>query len=165
MVSSIQTSVGNERKVSPSLPGPKSRALHERRRAPSVSAGLTTGLPHLHRTGRGRDPRRRRRQPDPGPGLGHRRHDHRPRRARTRRRGERPGGGLHPHLLHGHALRELRRGLRGARRAHARLPRQDLGAVQLRLRGRGERRQGRATGDRAARPSSSSTTPTTAAPT
>ncbi|MGD0055487.1 MAG: 4-aminobutyrate--2-oxoglutarate transaminase [Acidimicrobiales bacterium] len=44
MVSSIQTAVGNERKVVTELPGPKSRALHERRRA-AVSAGLTTGFP------------------------------------------------------------------------------------------------------------------------
>jgi len=44
MVSSIQSAVGTERKVVTELPGPKSRALHERRRA-AVSAGLTTGFP------------------------------------------------------------------------------------------------------------------------
>jgi 4-aminobutyrate aminotransferase/(S)-3-amino-2-methylpropionate transaminase len=44
MVSSIDTSVGTERKVVTELPGPKSRALHERRKA-AVSAGLTTGFP------------------------------------------------------------------------------------------------------------------------
>ena len=44
MVSSIDTSVGTERKVVTELPGPKSRALHERRHA-VVSAGLTQGFP------------------------------------------------------------------------------------------------------------------------
>ncbi len=44
MVSSIESSVGIERKVVTELPGPKSRALHERRRA-VVSAGLTVGFP------------------------------------------------------------------------------------------------------------------------
>ena len=44
MVSSIESSVGTERKVVTKLPGPKSRALHERRKA-VVSAGLTNGFP------------------------------------------------------------------------------------------------------------------------
>ena len=44
MVSSVDTSVGTERKVVTELPGPKSRALHERRHA-VVSAGLTQGFP------------------------------------------------------------------------------------------------------------------------
>ena len=44
MVSSIDTSVGTERKVVTELPGPKSRALHERRQA-VVSTGLTVGFP------------------------------------------------------------------------------------------------------------------------
>jgi 4-aminobutyrate aminotransferase/(S)-3-amino-2-methylpropionate transaminase len=44
MVSSIQSEVGTERKVITELPGPNSRALHERRKA-AVSAGLTTGFP------------------------------------------------------------------------------------------------------------------------
>jgi 4-aminobutyrate aminotransferase/(S)-3-amino-2-methylpropionate transaminase len=44
MVSSIQSSLGTERKVITELPGPKSRALHERRKA-VVSAGLTNGFP------------------------------------------------------------------------------------------------------------------------
>ena len=44
MVSSIDSSVGTERKVVTELPGPKSRALHERRKA-VVSAGLTNGFP------------------------------------------------------------------------------------------------------------------------
>jgi 4-aminobutyrate aminotransferase/(S)-3-amino-2-methylpropionate transaminase len=44
MVSSIQSDVGTERKIITELPGPKSRALHERRKA-VVSAGLTNGFP------------------------------------------------------------------------------------------------------------------------
>jgi 4-aminobutyrate aminotransferase/(S)-3-amino-2-methylpropionate transaminase len=44
MVSSIESSVGTARKVITELPGPKSRALHERRKA-VVSAGLTNGFP------------------------------------------------------------------------------------------------------------------------
>jgi 4-aminobutyrate aminotransferase/(S)-3-amino-2-methylpropionate transaminase len=44
MVSSIQSEVGTQRKVITELPGPKSRALHERRQA-VVSAGLTNGFP------------------------------------------------------------------------------------------------------------------------
>jgi 4-aminobutyrate aminotransferase/(S)-3-amino-2-methylpropionate transaminase len=44
MVSSIQSEVGTQRKVITELPGPKSRALHERRKA-VVSAGLTNGFP------------------------------------------------------------------------------------------------------------------------
>ena len=44
MVSSIESSVGTERKVVTELPGPKSRDLHERRKA-VVSAGLTNGFP------------------------------------------------------------------------------------------------------------------------
>lgn len=44
MVSSVQSAVGTERKVVTELPGPKSKALHERRKA-VVSAGLSTGFP------------------------------------------------------------------------------------------------------------------------
>ena len=44
MVSSIESSVGTARKIITELPGPKSRALHERRKA-VVSAGLTNGFP------------------------------------------------------------------------------------------------------------------------
>jgi len=44
MVSSVESSVGTTRKVVTELPGPKSRALHERRKA-VVSAGLTNGFP------------------------------------------------------------------------------------------------------------------------
>ncbi len=41
---SLHSSLGTERKLVTELPGPKSRALHERRRA-VVSAGLSTGFP------------------------------------------------------------------------------------------------------------------------
>lgn len=44
MVSSLSSSVGTERRVVTELPGPKSQALHQRRKA-SVSAGLTQGFP------------------------------------------------------------------------------------------------------------------------
>jgi len=44
MVSSIDSSVGTERKLVTEIPGPKSKALHERRKA-VVSAGLTVGFP------------------------------------------------------------------------------------------------------------------------
>jgi 4-aminobutyrate aminotransferase/(S)-3-amino-2-methylpropionate transaminase len=44
MVSSIESTVGTERKVVTELPGPKSQALHQRRKA-VVSAGLTVGFP------------------------------------------------------------------------------------------------------------------------
>ncbi len=44
MVSSIEASVGTERKLVTELPGPKSRALQERRKK-TVSAGLTNGFP------------------------------------------------------------------------------------------------------------------------
>ena len=44
MVSSVDSSVGTERKVVTAIPGPKSQALHDRRKA-VVSAGLTVGFP------------------------------------------------------------------------------------------------------------------------
>ena len=44
MVSSVQSSLGTERNVVTELPGPKSRALHERRQA-AVSSGLSNGFP------------------------------------------------------------------------------------------------------------------------
>jgi len=44
MVSSIDSSVGTVRKVVTEIPGPKSQALHQRRKA-VVSAGLTQGFP------------------------------------------------------------------------------------------------------------------------
>ena len=44
MVTSLSSSLGTERKLLTEVPGPKSRALHERRQR-SVSAGLTQGFP------------------------------------------------------------------------------------------------------------------------
>jgi 4-aminobutyrate aminotransferase/(S)-3-amino-2-methylpropionate transaminase len=52
MVSSIESSVGTERKVVTEIPGPKSQALHERRKL-SVSAGLTNGFPIYIERGEG----------------------------------------------------------------------------------------------------------------
>jgi 4-aminobutyrate aminotransferase/(S)-3-amino-2-methylpropionate transaminase len=52
MVSSLQSSIGTERKVVTELPGPKSRALHDRRKA-VVSAGLTQGFPIYIERGEG----------------------------------------------------------------------------------------------------------------
>ena len=52
MVSSIDSSVGTERKVVTEIPGPKSVALHERRKK-SVSAGLTNGFPIYIERGEG----------------------------------------------------------------------------------------------------------------
>jgi 4-aminobutyrate aminotransferase/(S)-3-amino-2-methylpropionate transaminase len=43
MVSSLESSVGTERKVITDLPGPKSQALHARRQS-VVSAGVTNGF-------------------------------------------------------------------------------------------------------------------------
>ena len=44
MVSSLESSVGTERKVVTALPGPKSQEIHARRKA-VVSAGVTVGFP------------------------------------------------------------------------------------------------------------------------
>ena len=52
VVSSSRPSIGTERKVVTELPGPKSRALHDRRKA-VVSAGLSTGFPVYIERGEG----------------------------------------------------------------------------------------------------------------
>ena len=93
--------------------------------------------------------------------------DHgRQRRARRwSRRVQEQVGGVHPHLLHGHAVRRLRRRLRGARRADARAttPRSRRCSTPA---PRPSRTPSRSPGSRpAATRSRSSTTPTTAAPT
>ena len=44
MVSSLETSIGTERRVVTAIPGPLSQAMHARRKE-SVSAGLTQGYP------------------------------------------------------------------------------------------------------------------------
>ncbi len=51
-MSSSRPSIGTERKVVTELPGPKSRALHDRRKA-VVSAGLSTGFPVYIERGEG----------------------------------------------------------------------------------------------------------------
>ena len=56
---------------------------------------------------------------------------------------QRAGRRLHPHLLHDHAVRGVRRRRRAAQPAHARQRREAVGAVQLRVGGRGERDQDR----------------------
>ena len=136
-----------KRRVQADFPGPKSVALTERRKA-VVAAGVASSVPvyvadadggiihdvdgnsfidlgsGIAVTSRGRlGPRRRR-----------------------RRQGSR--GALHPHLLHGHALRGLRRRRRAAEPPHPGRPREAHRAVQLRRRGRGERRQGGPPGHR-----------------
>ncbi len=97
----------------------------------------------LRRAGRRRHRRRRRRQPADRLRLGHRGHLGRQRRAAGRRGGAGAGRGLHAHLLHGHAVRGVRRRRREAQRADAGRPRQAFGAVQLRRRGGRERGQDR----------------------
>ncbi len=52
MESASRPSIGTERKVVTELPGPKSRALHERRKS-VVSAGLTVGFPIYIERGEG----------------------------------------------------------------------------------------------------------------
>ena len=52
MASASRPSIGTERKVVTELPGPKSRALHERRKS-VVSAGLTIGFPIYIERGEG----------------------------------------------------------------------------------------------------------------
>jgi len=52
VVSSIESSVGTERKLVTAIPGPKSVAMHERRKK-SVSAGLTQGFPIYIERGEG----------------------------------------------------------------------------------------------------------------
>ena len=62
--------------------------------------------------------RRRRRQLADRPRFRHRRHHRRKRRPRRRRGRDRPGRSVHPHLLHDHGLRGLRRGRRAAEPPH-----------------------------------------------
>ncbi len=52
MESTVRPAIGTERKVVTELPGPKSRALHERRKG-VVSAGLTVGFPIYIERGEG----------------------------------------------------------------------------------------------------------------
>ena len=132
------------------IPGPRSRELFERRNA-AVPRGLGTTLPvFIERAGGGVlvdvDGNS---LIDLGAGIAvvsvGNAADH------VVRNVQEQVGRVHPHLLHGHALRRLRGGLRGAQPAHPRRPRQEVGAVQLRRRGRRERRQDRPRPHRARR--------------
>ena len=96
---------------------------------------------HADRCGRSRVDRLR---------LGHRGHQRRQRRPAGGRGGPGPGRAVHPHLLHGRAVRVLCGRLRAAQRADAGRPRQALGAVQLGRRGGRERGEDRPARDRAA---------------
>ena len=107
-------SVPQELRLVTEIPGPKSRELFERRNA-VVARGVSTTLPVFitHAGGGvvvdvdGNSAHRLR--------LGHR-GDHRRQRAPrpwSTAAGEQVAA-VHPHLLHGHAVRGLRRGLRGS---------------------------------------------------
>ena len=97
----------------------------------------------VHRERRRRGPGRRRRQPPDRPRLRHRRDRRRARRYPRGRGGRRAGRRLYPHLLHGLALRGLRRGVRGPGPADARRPPEAVGAPHLRRGGRRERGEDR----------------------
>ena len=135
------TALPQERRVVTAIPGPKSQELQARRRRGRGGCGLRPA--RLHRARRRRHHRGRRRQPPDRLRFRHRRDLGRRLRRGRRTQGVRAARRLHPHLFHGHALRGVRGGLRGAGRADAGRPRQEVGAVQLRRRGRRERRQDR----------------------
>ena len=88
--------------------GPSRPARREGRR--HDAAGLRGGR-------RRRGDRRRRRQLADRPGVRHRGGQRRQRRPARGRPGGRAGSGVHAHLLHGHAVRRLRRRVRAAGRA------------------------------------------------
>ena len=142
--------IEQKRILATSIPGPASQALQARKTA-AVAAGVSTGLPvYVERGGR-RHRARRRRQPAHRLRLGHRRDDRRQRQPAGRRRRHRADQRLHPHLLHGHAVRGVRAVAEKLNELDPRRPREALGAVQLRRRGRRERRQDRPPRHRAPR--------------
>ena len=105
--------VAQERRLVTEVPGPRSRELAARR-AGAVTSAVSSVLPvYVERAGGGVVV-----DVDGNSfidlGSGHRRHQRRQLRARGRRRGAGAGGRLHPHLLHGRAVRGVRRRLRGA---------------------------------------------------
>ena len=102
---------------------PRAAGVHHRRRG-RRTAGRGRQLPDRLRLRHRRD-------------LGGEQH------ATPGRAGAAPGRPVHPHLLHGHAVRGVRGRVRETGRAHPRQPRQALRAVQLRRGGRGERGQDR----------------------
>ncbi len=124
------------------IPGPASRALMERRGS-AVARGVSTTLPVFVTAAGGgvlldADGNS---LIDFGSGIAV---------ASVGNSAERGGGPcagagrpVHPHLLHGHALRGLRGGVRGTRAAHPGHPREAVGAVQLGRGGGGERHQDR----------------------
>jgi len=102
-----------------------------------------------HRRQRWHSARRRRKLVD----RSRRRHSGRERRQRRATRGPagpRTGRPVHPHVLHDHAVRRVRRCLRDAEPAHSGRAREALGPVQLRGRSGGERDQGGPSRDRQA---------------
>ena len=131
-----------ERRLVTAIPGPKARALHERRVA-AVASGVGSALPiEVVAAGGGvivdSDGNS---LIDLGSGI-----------AVVNVGNAAPAVAqavaaqaavVHPHLLHDHALRGLRGGVRAAQPAHARRPRQEVGAVQLGRRGRRERGEDR----------------------
>ena len=147
MTRQLQTLAGGptlpqERRLVTDIPGPRSTELLARKKA-AVADGVGTTLPVFVEAAGGGVIVDADGNSLIDLGSGHRGGLGRQRRARGRTQGDRPGGGVHPHLLHGHAVRRLRRGLRGARGADAGRPREEERAVQLRRRGRRERRQDR----------------------
>ena len=152
------------RRLVTELPGPRSRELAARKAA-AVAAGVGTTMPVYAVRAHGGVVEDVDGNVLDRPRLGHRGHHRRLERAPGRRGRAGAGRGVHPHLLHGHALRGVRRGGRAAQRADPGRPRQADRALQLGRRGGRERRQDRPVPTPAGRRSSRSTTPTTAAPT
>ena len=152
------------RHLATAIPGPKSAALIDRKTA----RGRARRRQHHARVrrARGRRHRRgRRRQPAHRPGLRHRGHHDRQRVPARRRGGRRAGRRVHPHLLHGHALRGVRRRRRAPQPADPRSRARSARRCSTRA-PRPSRTPSRSPGPTpASRRSSRSTTPTTAAPT
>ncbi len=136
------STVEQSRYLATAIPGPLSQALIDRKSA-AVSRGVGNTMSGIRIAGVRRHRRRRRRQPAYRSGFGHRGDHHRELVAGRRRRGRRPGGPVHPHVFHDHAVRGLCRGRRATQPTDTRHRREALGAVQLRLGSGGERDQDR----------------------
>ena len=136
------TTLEQSRYLATAIPGPRSKELIDRKVA-AVSRGIGNTMPvYTARAGGGIvEDVDGNRLIDLG--SGYRRHHDRQRVAARRRGGARAGRRLHPHLLHDHAVRGVRRRRRGAQPAHPRRLREALSAVQLGVRSGGERRQDR----------------------
>ena len=160
------TPVEQRRRLVTAIPGPGRRSCSAASSRPCPPAS-GTGAAGLHRARRRRHPRRRRRQLAHRPRLRHRR-DHAsatPRRGSCERRARSRSPTSPTPASWSRRTRSTSQVCEELDRAHPRRPREALGAVQLRRRGGRERGQGRPARHRPARPSSPSTTPTTAAPT